>query len=282
MYPIVSVGSLSNSSFNELAGSWKPRCQVQLHGSSSHLWQQCEKNPQKSNRFTIVEYCGWLQQHGPMPNGGNTSSLWKAKLAFKFHSQKHHTSEIIWRAQILMSQLTTGVKDWLTVTLKSLSKEWPHLEAFHRAGGLNRTALARNTYRIACALIICFYCAVHVTKTMKRRKNMIRLESAWAKPQSITSSHFVVPDAVLHLQLKIFRWSSLISHNFTAEILTSSEIKTYFMSAWYDIRNCFDDWLNFLNPGHVLHNKHNRRLKRIFFVFGCWLRQRWPVKKKLR
>lgn len=141
-----------------------------------------------SGRFTIVEYCGWLQ-NGPMPNGGNTSSLWKAKLAFKFHSQKHHTSEIIWRAQI--------VKDWLTVTLKSLSKEWPHLEAFHRAGGLNRAALARNTYRIACALIICFYCAVHVTKTMRRRKNMIRLESAWAKPQSIASSHFVVPDAVL-------------------------------------------------------------------------------------
>ena len=167
--------------------------------------------------------------------------------------------------------------------LSSLSAKNGHtLKPSIEQGGLNRTALARNTYRIACALIICFYCAVHVTKTMKRRKNMIRLESAWAKPQSITSSHFVVPDAVLHLQLKIFRWSSLISHNFTAEILTSSEIKTYFMSAWYDIRNCFDDWLNFLNPGHVLHNKHNRRLKRIFFVFGCWLRQRWPVKKKLR
>jgi hypothetical protein len=261
----------------KLAGSWKPRCQVQLHGSSSHLWQQCEKNSHKSNRFTIVEYCGWLQQHGPMPNGGNTSSLWKAKLAFKFHSQKHHRSEgLRFSCHSWPQESRTGWQ-WLS----SLSAKNGHtLKRSIEQGGLNRTALARNTYRIACALIICFYCAVHVTKTMKRRKNMIRLESAWAKPQSITSSHFVVPDAVLHLQFKIFRWSSLISHNFTAEILTSSEIKTYFTSAWYDIRNCFDDWLNFLNPGHVLHNKHNRRLKRIFFVFGCWLWQRWPVKKK--
>ena len=104
------------------------------------------------------------------------------------------------------------------MTLKSLSKEWPHLEAFHRAGGLNRAALARNTYRIACALIICFYCAVHVCTCHENYEETKRHDT-------VTSSHFVVPDAVLHLQFKIFRWSSLISNNFTAEILTSSEIK---------------------------------------------------------
>ena len=50
----------------------------------------------------------------------------------------------------LMSQPTTAVKDWLEVTLKSLSEDCPHLEAFHRGG-----SIAQLWHEIHTVLLVC-------------------------------------------------------------------------------------------------------------------------------
>ena len=44
----------------------------------------------------------------------------------------------------------------------------------------------------------------------------------------------------IYIQFKIFRKSWFISIHFAADMLTSSELKKYFTSAWYHNRTCFD------------------------------------------